>query len=60
MKLSFLGQTYSTSSKSIETVAIPHIARFRGQSYILRRPVKSLQLKTQLGLKKYRGIIYDL
>ena len=58
MELRFLGQTYFTSDNSVETQAIPYIARFRGQSYVLRRPVKSLQTKSQLGLKTYRGVTY--
>lgn len=58
MELRFLGNTYSASDNSIETVAIPYLARFRGQSYILHRPIKNLQLKPKLGLKKYRGVAY--
>ena len=59
MQLRFLGQTYSTSDNSIETVAIPQTARFMGRSYIMRRPVSKPQLKSTLGLKKYRGVTYD-
>lgn len=58
MQLRFLGQTYTASENSIETAAIPQTARFLGRSYTMRRPVKSLQLKSQLGLKKYRGVAY--
>ena len=56
MELRFLGQTYSTSNNSVETVAIPCTARFLGKSYTMRRPVQTF--KPQLGLKKYRGISY--
>ena len=56
MKLRFLGQTYLASNDRVETIASEHTARFLGQSYIPRRPVKTF--KPQLGLKKYRGITY--
>jgi hypothetical protein len=63
MKLRFLGQTYSSSNISINTVDTENTARFLGQIYTLRRPVQHLrlksQLKSQLGLKKYRGVSYD-
>ena len=56
MKLHFLGQTYSTSNHSVPTVAINNTARFLGQSYTLRRPVHTF--KSQLGVRKYRGVVY--
>lgn len=59
MKLRFLGQPYVTANNSIETVAIPQTARFLGQSYTMRRPVLNVQVKPQLGLKKYRGVTYS-
>ena len=59
MELRFLGQTYYTASNSVETIAIPHTARFLGRNYTLRRPVQNLQLKSQLNIKKYRGVVYD-
>ena len=59
MELRFLGQTYSAVNNTVETTAIPQTARFLGRSYTMRRPVKSLQTKSQLGLKKYRGVAYD-
>ena len=59
MELRFLGQTYSTSNNLVETVAIPRTARFLGKSYTMRRPMPNIQLKSQLGLKKYRGVSYS-
>ena len=56
MRLRFLGQAYSTSNHQIETIPSDHTARFLGQSYHLRRPVKTF--KSQLGVRKYRGIAY--
>ena len=56
MKLHFLGHTYSTSNHQVNTVASLHTARFLGQSYTLRRPIQTF--KSQLGVRKYRGVIY--
>ncbi len=56
MKLHFLGQTYATSNSQIETIPSDHTARFLGQPYHIRRPVKTF--KPQLGAKKYRGVAY--
>ncbi len=56
MQLHFLGLTYTKSSNQIETIPSDHTARFLGQSYTPRCPVKTV--KPQLGLKKYRGIAY--
>ena len=56
MKLRFLGQAYSTSNNQVETIPSDHTARFLGQHYNLRRPVKTF--KSQLGVRKYRGIAY--
>lgn len=58
MKLHFLGQAYTTSNNPIETEILPQTGRFLGQSYSLRRPVKTV--KPQLGLKyQYRGVVYS-
>ena len=36
MKLSFLGQAYSTNNAQIETVVSEYTARFLGQRYTIR------------------------
>ena len=56
MKLRFLGQAYTANNDLVPTIAIPYIACFRGQTYKLRRPVA--QYKSQLGVRKYRGVAY--
>ena len=56
MELRFLGQTYSTSNNSVETIPSDRTARFLGQKYQLRRPIHTF--KSQLGLRKYRGVAY--
>jgi hypothetical protein len=56
MKLRFLGQAYSTSNNQIETVASEYTGRFLGQNYTLRRPLPAV--KSQLGVRKYRGVAY--
>ena len=56
MKLHFLGQAYTTNNDSVPTVTTTQQARFLGQSYTLRRPVA--QYKSQLGVRKYRGVAY--
>ena len=50
MQLRFLGQAYSTSDNQVETTASEHTARFLGQSYTTRRPVKTSN--SQLGRSK--------
>ncbi|MEM7715749.1 MAG: DUF4278 domain-containing protein [Cyanobacteria bacterium P01_A01_bin.68] len=57
MKLRFLGQAYSASSNSVETVASEHTARFLGRTYTVRRPVRAINSTSDMG-KKYRGIAY--
>lgn len=56
MRLRFLGHAYYTFDRQIETVASQHTAHFLGQSYTLRRPIQTY--KSQLGIRKYRGVIY--
>ena len=56
MELRFLGQVYSANKNQIDTKETKHTARFLGQAYTPRRPVKNF--KSQLGLRKYRGIVY--
>ena len=58
MELRFLGQSYSTSNNSVETIPSDRTARFLGQKYNLRRPVQTF--KPQLGLRKYRGVTYGV
>lgn len=57
MKLRFLGQTYNTYNHQIDTEILTETGRFLGQNYSIRRPVKTV--KSQLGLRKYRGVAYD-
>ena len=56
MQLRFLGQAYSSSNRQVNTVASENTAHFLGQSYTPRRPITTS--KSQLGLRKYRGIAY--
>ena len=56
MKLRFLGQAYSTSNNSVETIPSEHTARFLGRTYTLRRPVQTVNSPS--GIRKYRGIAY--
>ena len=56
MELRFLGQAYSTSNYQVDTIASEHTGHFRGHSYTLRRPRQTF--KSQLGVRKYRGVIY--
>ena len=56
MRLRFLGQTYSAANNQIETIASSNKARFLGQNYTINVPVTTV--KSQLGARKYRGIIY--
>ena len=56
MKLRFLGQAYSKSNNQIETQPSIHTARFLGQSYTPCQPL--LSAKSQLGVRKYRGVVY--
>ena len=56
MKLRFLGQNYSFNSVVVETIPSDTIARFRGQSYALRRPLQ--RFKSPVGIRQYRGVVY--
>ncbi len=56
MQLTYRGQTYSSYDHQIQTIPTEHTARFLGQSYTPRRPVQPF--KSQIGLRKYRGIAY--
>ena len=58
MKLSFLGQTYSTSNNQVATETSEQKGRFLGQSYYLRRPIHTSH--SRLGVRKYRGVIYGV
>ncbi|MDJ0902496.1 MAG: DUF4278 domain-containing protein [Xenococcus sp. MO_188.B8] len=57
MKLSFLGQVYSTANNSVETIPSEYTARFLGRTYTLRRPVQTVNSTCGIG-KKYRGVAY--
>ena len=57
MKLRFLGQAYFSNCDRIETFPSEHTARFLGQNYIPYRPVMPAA-KSQLGIRKYRGVVY--
>ena len=56
MELRFLGQSYYSSRLVVETIPSDIKARFMGQTYIMRRPIRNF--KPQLGLKKYRAVTY--
>lgn len=56
MKLHFLGQTYTADNNQIETEITARTGCFLGQTYSLRRPIKTV--KPQLGIRKYRGVAY--
>ena len=56
MQLRFLGQAYSTANNSVETVASEQTARFLGRRYNTRLPIQNPT--SQLGVRKYRGVIY--
>ena len=56
MKLRFFGQVYSASNNQVKTEILEQTGRFLGQTYNLRRPTKTF--KSQLGIRKYRGITY--
>lgn len=56
MELRFLGQIYTTDHHQVKTFPSEYTARFLGQMYT---PYLPLQLKkSQLGLRKYRGVVY--
>ena len=57
MKLRFLGQAYSATNNSVETIASEHTARFLGRTYTLRRPVRPINCASGIS-KKYRGVPY--
>jgi hypothetical protein len=56
MKLHFLGQTYSASNYQVKTAPSAYTARFLGQIYTPSLPLQPI--KSQLGLRKYRGVVY--
>ena len=58
MKLRFLGQSYSASFNHIETKPSEQTGRFLGQEYTISHPIKTN--KSQLGLRKYRGVTYGV
>lgn len=57
MKLRFLGQAYSASNHQVETLASRDTAQFLGQSYAIRRPIKTITSQIDVR-KKYRGVVY--
>ena len=56
MKLRFLGQAYSATNNSVETMPSEHTARFLGRTYTVRRPIQVAN--SDSGAKKYRGVTY--
>ena len=63
MKLRFLGQTYSTTSKQISTVHSDNTACYRGQTYKIPAPIVNLssqldRSKITASVRKYRGVSY--
>lgn len=57
MKLRFLGQAYSATNSSVETIASEHTARFLGRTYTVRRPIDTINSASGIS-KKYRGVAY--
>jgi hypothetical protein len=57
MKLRFLGHSYFAANNSIETFASETTARFLGQQYMIKVPVRTMAMRSQM--KKYRGVAYD-
>ena len=58
MKLWFLYRICSTSNDSFPTVSLDNTAHFLEESYIIRRPMSSMQPTSQSSIKTYRGIVY--
>ena len=63
MKLSFLGQTYSSRQKQITTIKSELTGCYRGQRYALRSPAIDLSSEpqasyTSVTVRKYRGVSY--
>lgn len=56
MQLHFLGKAYTTHNVRVETVPSDLTARFRGQTYHLRRPIQTY--RSPLDVRIYRGIAY--
>lgn len=48
---------YTASSNQIETEASEQTGRFLGRKYTISRPVPTF--KSQLGVRKYRGVVYS-
>ena len=57
MKLQFLGQSYPQNNVRVETIPSDITVRFRGQPYVLYRPVHRYQ--SQFCIRKYRGVLYS-
>ena len=55
-KLRFFGQNYSPSNDKVVTIPSDIRICYRGQSYLLRRPLQSFT--PQFVIRKYRGILY--
>jgi hypothetical protein len=56
MQLRYRGTTYQAQETKVESTTSVETARFLGRTYIRYLP---LQInKSQLGEKKYRGVVY--
>lgn len=60
MELRFLGQTYTTASKRVPTVATQQIASFKGQKYQVRVPIQTAKSQLNTEARKYRGVTYTV
>ena len=56
MELRYRGNVYQAQNTQVETLDLGEKAQFLGQTYVRRRPKP--QYTSQLGIRKYRGIIY--
>ena len=57
MKLRFLGQAYSATNNSVDTIPSEYTARFLGRTYVVRRSIDTINPASGIS-KKYRGVAY--
>ncbi|MGD1920393.1 MAG: DUF4278 domain-containing protein [Pleurocapsa sp.] len=60
MELRFMGQTYAASNIKSETVPSNLIAQFKGQSYNVPIPIRTIKPQLREGIRKYRGVTYTI
>ena len=59
MQLRFMGQSYSTNSARVATVASEQTATFKGQKYQVRVPMQTVRSQPR-EVRKYRGVAYTV